>query len=53
MRLYYTYQSQLASVNESREFSVGRGVRQGNVLSSIPFNCVADVALQTKQGEIA
>ena len=40
------YQSQLASVNESREFSVGRGVRQGDVLSSILFNCVVDVAFQ-------
>ena len=40
------YQSQLASGNESRELSVGRGVRQGDVLSSILFNCVADVAFQ-------
>ena len=40
------YQSQLASVNESREFSVGRGVRQGDVSSSILFNCVVDKAFQ-------
>ena len=40
------YQSQLASVNESREFSVGRSVRQGDVMSSILFNCVIDMAFQ-------
>ena len=40
------YQYQLASVNESREFSVSRGVRQGDMLSSILFNCVVDVAFQ-------
>ena len=40
------YQSQLASVNEGREFLVGRGVMQGDVLSSILFKCVVDVAFQ-------
>ena len=40
------YKSQNASVNGSREFSVGRGVKQGDVLSTLLFNCVLDVAFQ-------
>ena len=40
------YKSQSASVNGSRVFSVGRGVKQGDVLSTLLFNCVLDVAFE-------
>ena len=33
-------------MNGSREFSVGRGVKQGDVLSTLLFNCVLDIAFQ-------
>ena len=33
-------------MNGSREFSVGRGVKQGDVLSTLLFNFVLDVAFQ-------
>ena len=38
------YKSEKASVDGSREFSVGRGEKQGDVLSTLLFNCVLDVA---------
>ena len=40
------HQSRLASVNESRKFSVGKSVRQRDGLSSILLNWVVDVAFQ-------
>ena len=40
------YGNQRASVNHSSEFSVQRGVKQGDTLSSIIFNCVLDIAFE-------
>lgn len=38
------YGIQRASVNRSSEFLVQRGVKQGNILSAVIFNCVLDIA---------
>ena len=38
------YKHQSGSVNESRHFKIMRGVKQGDVLSAILFNCVLDIA---------
>ena len=38
------YGNQRASVNRSSEFPVQRGVKQGDTLSAILFNCVLDIA---------
>ena len=40
------YSSQTGSVNGSRFFDILRGVRQGDVLSAIIFNCVLDSAFE-------
>ena len=38
------YKSQKATVNHSSEFPIQRGVKQGDTLSAILFNCVLDMA---------
>ena len=38
------YANQMASVNGSSNFPIQRGVKQGDILSAILFNCVLDVA---------
>ena len=40
------YSGQTGSVNGSRIFNILRGVRQGDVLSAIIFNCVLDIAFE-------
>ena len=40
------YRNQRASVNHSSEFSVQRGVKQGDTLSAILFNYVLDIAVE-------
>ena len=42
--LFVFYSNQKASVNHSTEFPVQRGVKQGDTLSAILFNCVLDMA---------
>ena len=44
--LQLLYRNQSGSVNGSKEFSIGRGVKQGDVLSAIIFNCVLDIAFE-------
>ena len=41
--LLMLYANQMASVNGSSKFQVQRGVKQGDILSAILFNCVLDV----------
>ena len=38
------YTNQKANVNHSSEFLIQRGVKQGNALSVILFNCVLEMA---------
>ena len=38
------YCNQTGSANGSREFDILSGVKQGDVLSAIIFNCVLDIA---------
>ena len=38
------YSNQKASVNRSSEFKIKRGVKQGDPLSAILFNCILDTA---------
>ena len=38
------YSNQKASVNHSSEFPVQQGVKQGDTLSAIFFNCILDMA---------
>ena len=40
------YRNQSGAVNESRHFKIQRGVKQGDVLSAIIFNCVLDIAFE-------
>ena len=40
------YQNQHGIVNGSKGFRIERGVKQGDVLSGIIFNCVLDVAFE-------
>lgn len=40
------YQHQTGAVNGSRHFSIKRGVKQGDVLSAIIFNCVLDIVFE-------
>ena len=40
------YGNQRASMNHSSEFPVQRGVKQGDTLSAILFNCVLDIAFE-------
>ena len=44
--LQLLYRNQSGSVGSSRHFQILRGVRQGDVLSAIIFNCVIDVAFE-------
>ena len=41
------YSGQTGSANGSRTFNILCGVRQGDVLSAIIFNCVLDIALES------
>ena len=43
--LQQLYSSQLGSANDSEDFPITRGVKQGDVLSSLLFNCVLDFAM--------
>ena len=40
------YQNQTGSVNGSDSFDIDRGVKQGDVLSAVIFNCVLDMAFE-------
>ena len=40
------YKNKSGAVNESRHFKILRGVKQGDVLSAIIFNCVLDIAFE-------
>ena len=44
--LQVLYSNQYGCANGSRDFPILRGVKQGDVLSAILFNCVLDVAFQ-------
>ena len=44
--LQLLYQDQTGSVHGSMIFDIVRGVKQGDVLSTILFNCVLDVAFE-------
>ena len=41
------YQDQHGRVNDSQQFPIERGVKQGDVLSAILFNCVIDVVFES------
>ena len=41
------YTNQKASANGSSKFPIQRGVKQGDTLSAILFNCVLDIAFDT------
>ena len=40
------YANQRGSVHGSKEFHIQRGVKQGDTLSAILFNCVLDLAFK-------
>ena len=44
--LHVLYQDQLGSVNGSSTFQIQRGVKQGDTLSAILFNCALDMAFE-------
>lgn len=44
--LQVLYANQTGSIKESRSFSIQRGVKQGDILSSILFNCALDVVFE-------
>ena len=37
---------QTGSVNDSRQFNILRGVKQGDILSAILFHCILDIAFE-------
>ena len=47
------YASQYGSANSSREFDISRGVKQGDVLSPMLFNCILDAAMSKWKARIA
>ena len=46
------YKHQTGVVNESRHFQIQRGVKQGDVLSAILFNCVLDIAFENWETQL-
>ena len=40
------YEGQTGTVHDSKDFKISRGVKQGDVLSVIIFNCVLDIAFE-------
>ena len=46
------YRKQIGQANGSRTFPIRRGVRQGDVLSAILFNCVLDIAFESWKSKL-
>ena len=46
------YLSQQGIVNDSAPFLISRGVKQGDVLSAILFNCVLDLAFDSWKSKL-
>ena len=47
------YSNQIGTGGESSPFKILRGVKQGDILSSIIFNCVLDIAFEDWKAQLS